>query len=1687
MIFNSDIIASNSRFQPGILLFVLCLWSISGIAQTGNEWIDYNQQYWKYPVVEDGFVRISYSDLQQAGFPVNTIDPRKIQVFGRGAEQYIIVAGEEDGSFDGADFIELFCRSNDGWLDEQMYDDPLNQAHSQYSLFNDTAHYFITFNQSLSNARVPFLAAGNLNGIPNPAFRWKTGLYFEANDYQLGKQDPNGISLPFYQAAEGWFDFRFPKGGTVQKIVATPGALASNSYPNAEVRAFSASASLAVGEFNHHIQLGWGNDFNIEVDSIYYGYQLNRFAFEIPATELGTSMKITHHSVDDLGVATDYHVVGEIEIRYPADFEIDGTADTFELENSNNDDEVLIEFEGFLGDDPRLFLLTDLVVELEVVEEEGLLKARVPFSQNGEVLSLILVFSDDFSTPMPISPVSSNGFFEDYADLQLDSAFIIFSHPKLLNAAANYAFYRESQGMDVLLVDIEELYMQYAAGIWKHPIAMRRFCSDLINSWNSPPSHLFIIGKSIHEMKISNTQGARNDPDHYAQNLVPTWGWPATDLAITSGLGETILEAAIPTGRLAANNQSDVLEYLNKVVVHESNEPAAWMKNVMHFGGGGNEYEQGLFEGYLNTYENIVEDTCFGGSVHTFLKTTTDPIQLNLSDSIAILIEEGVSLMTFFGHASSTGFDQNIDSPADYDNQGKFPLLIGNSCYTGNIHLPDGLSTSEEFVLEPERGVIGFVAKGDQGIPSYLNLWTENFYRQIFQEYYGHSVGQCMVEAVKQYQGDGTAFYHANTILTFALHGDPAIRLNPHEKPDYAIALEEVFFDPKEVTAQVDSFRVKVAIQNIGKAINASFGVEIIRHFPDGSDTSLSALIPAPGNMDTVTFVFPVDRIKGVGQNNFDIFVDYPAVLVDELDNIGNNILLGVNLLITSGDLIPVYPYDFAVVPDDQLTLKASTGYAFEPTKTYVIQLDTVDTYDSPQLQTQLVTQSGGVVEWQPTLNLPDSTVYFWRCSADSMDEDGYNWRESSFQYIDGKRGWGQDHFFQFKNDDFNRLDYDRDTRLLDYFISDLDLKCSVYGNPNTNYEVLATRYQIELEVQDYAGCGNKAALHVAVIDSTTLAPWETNYNGQFPNNDFANLMSCSESRARTEKYFIFRQNNPDELAGFVDMIENSVPNGNYLLIYTWKFVDYDGWDEYGPAVYDVFADLGAEQIGNSQDSVPFIFFMRMGYPETLQEYYGQTMDDFLELEVELQGVLGVGQVTSPIIGPASEWGQANWKLETLEPELNDSTSMRLIGRTAQGSEQELTSEFLQPEGAVEISEFTIPEQHPYLRLVGMLTDFITQTPPQIDRWHVMYEPAPECALNPYIGTSLSEDTLKEGDILSFSIAIENISEFDMDSLLVSYWVEDAQREVHKIVYNRQAPLLAGDILHDTIEVATFGLGGENILWVEVNPFVPGLGTYDQIEQYHFNNIAQLLFRVIEDNINPLLDVTFDGQHILDGDIVSAEPIIVISLDDENEFLILAEDADTSNFKMFLSTPSAIQQPIYFSSIDMMWMTASAPENKFRIEFMPVLEEDGEYELLVQAHDRSGNLSGDIDYRIGFEVINKPSITEVLNYPNPFSTRTQFVFTLTGSKVPDDVRIQIMTITGRVVREINSAELGPLNIGRNFTDFWWDGTDQFGDRLANGVYLYRVKARLNGQELDLRQTTAGQFFKEGFGKMYLMR
>lgn len=83
------------------------------------------------------------------------------------------------------------------------------------------------------------------------------------------------------------------------------------------------------------------------------------------------------------------------------------------------------------------------------------------------------------------------------------------------------------------------------------------------------------------------------------------------------------------------------------------------------------------------------------------------------------------------------------------------------------------------------------------------------------------------------------------------------------------------------------------------------------------------------------------------------------------------------------------------------------------------------------------------------------------------------------------------------------------------------------------------------------------------------------------------------------------------------------------------------------------------------------------------------------------------------------------------------------------------------------------------------------------------------------------------------------------------------------------------------------------------------------------------------------------------------------------------------------------------------------------------------------------------------DVIDTPSISQMSNYPNPFNNQTTLVF---RSKSPQPVEIVIYNTKGQLIRILKMDKTG---IGEN--SMVWDGKDENGIRVSNGIYMYNVK------------------------------
>jgi len=181
----------------GLLVFLFLLPFLS-FSQYTNSWINYNQPYYKFPILQDGVYRITYNALVSSGIPATSIDPDEIQMFGRGQEIPVYVAGGQDGSLDSADYIEFHAQRNDGYFDREAYDFPENHGNPYYSLFNDTAFYF--FSWGSVGLRFQNSTDTDITGItPADYFMKENSIYYTNNgNYLFGQTYPilNGETSP---------------------------------------------------------------------------------------------------------------------------------------------------------------------------------------------------------------------------------------------------------------------------------------------------------------------------------------------------------------------------------------------------------------------------------------------------------------------------------------------------------------------------------------------------------------------------------------------------------------------------------------------------------------------------------------------------------------------------------------------------------------------------------------------------------------------------------------------------------------------------------------------------------------------------------------------------------------------------------------------------------------------------------------------------------------------------------------------------------------------------------------------------------------------------------------------------------------------------------------------------------------------------------------------------------------------------------------------------------------------------------------------------------------------------------------------------------------------------------------------------------------------------------------------------
>ncbi len=1681
-----------------LLILHIVIPGLFATAQTfpyNNEWVDYNKTYYKFYVGKTGLYRISQTVLTSAG--IGSTPAEHFQLWRNGRE-VALYTSVPSGPLGAADYIEFWGEKNDGRPDSTLYRDTLFILTNKHSFQTDTAAFFLTINPAGGNLRVQNTVnnvAGNILS-PEPFFMYTEGKYYK--DYINPGYYINAgeyVHSSSYDRGESWVCWDiYSQQSKNENHILYPYSTGPGSYFSINAVGNGINTRTFRVRLNNDSILGAQMDF------------LNQFkgGVSVPTASLlsgNNTIQITNLSPGQY----DRMVVAQYELTYPRLFNF-GNTTNFEFYLPANAAGNYLEINNFnYGTTaPVLYDLTNNKRYIADISNPALLKFALEPSLVNRRLILISLEAANITA---VNSIQARNFI-NYNLAANQGDYMIISHPLLYagpggsNPVENYRVYRSSSaggGFNAKIYEIDELVDQFGYGIKKHPNSIRNFLRWARANFSASPKFVFLIGHAVVYDQYRYYDFLSN-PDIHKLNIIPTFGNPASDILLSADVRQQL--PLTPIGRLSVINGEEVAMYLAKVQEYEAAQAVssplvqdkAWMKNVVHVIGGNEPALVNQLSIYMNKYFQIISDTLFGANVTTFKKSSTETIQQLADQRLKDIFSEGMSQLVYFGHSSATVLDFNLDNPEEYNNPGKYPLFIAMGCLAGNFfnYNPARFYTketlSERWLLTPNRGAIAFVASSHFGIPHYLDIYNTKTYTNESRLMYGKSYGEIFKQTIADVftQTSQLDYYARMHTEQTTYHGDPAVKPNTHLKPDYVIEDPMVKVSPAFISVADTSFVVDARFINQGKAIDRNIAVEVKRKLPGGSPfTVLKDTIPGIRYIDSLSISLPINPTTDKGLNEITVTIDADNI-VDELWE--NNNTITKQFFIFEDDVRPVSPLNYAIINKQNIKLYASTANPLSPSKQYRMEIDTTTFFNSSFKRTVNVTSAGGLLEFNPGITFTDSTVYYWRVSPIDGSGNPSKWNEASFIYLpNSDAGFNQSHFYQHTQSYSERVFIDSADRTWKYHpvFNNLFVRSGLYPTSSAN----AADYYIAVNGENILGPGCAYnQLIINVLDPVSFKPMR-NVTG----SDYGSA-GCGTSYNR-EFNFMFQLGDTASRQKAWNFLANIVPNGAYVAIRS-NTAPYPGINTYAATWQADAAYYGANTLYNHLLNQGFSSIDQYDTTEAFAIIYKKNTPSFTPAieftnniyERILMGVTcptpdSLGYTTSPAFGAARQWKQLKWRGTSIDATPGDEPTLDVIGVDNTGAETTLLMGVQVGQQDLDISGIDAT-QYPYLKMRLRNVDSINLTAYQLRYWRLTYVPVPEGAVAPNILFQF-KDTLEAGEPLDFKVAFKNISEAGFDSLRVKLIITDRNNVQNTIPLGKFRPLPGSDTLHVRNVTNTAAFGGLNTFHLDVNP------DNDQPEQFHFNNFMYKNFYVRSDNVNPLLDVTFDGVHILNRDIVSSKPHILIKIKDESRWLILD---DTATTKVQVRYPNGVIRPFYFNTNDTLKFTSAGaapnPDNTATIDFLPYFPLDGDYELIVTGKDRSGNTAGNIEYKVGFQVINKPMISNMLNYPNPFTTSTAFVFTITGSEVPQNIKIQILTITGKIVREITKDELGPLHIGRNITDFKWDGTDQYGQKLANGIYLYRVVTNLNGRSLDKYKAEGDdtdKYFNKGYGKMYLMR
>ncbi|MFZ2324239.1 MAG: C25 family cysteine peptidase [Ignavibacteriaceae bacterium] len=1677
-------------------------------------WYNPNKEYYKIYLNTEGVYRLTFDYFNSHGIPVQNVLLDKIEIFNNGVEIPIYVYdANNNNTFDAEDYCEFVGVPVKA-----------SSSYSSQNIYNTKNVYWLSFKADGTGLRYT-----NKDGYPNS---WEKSFYtipytmhYEVDSLyeRLGHASDDKRDYWFWGKTSGLngellnlFTTSFPgleninSDSTAVNVSVNVHGMTTISCLDPDHKIKLYITSQLIGEFTFDGPTSATLKTSVDLNKVNF-FPINNF-------QVAAYGDIAPNPCDPSSSRYDEIRVNWFEIEYPRNLRANQNNIIFQSPPGVLGN-VRFQVDNWLRDDVKIF---------SPQKNEMIINPNITHSQYNDFLFVdnlsertkYYCIADDYYLIPDSIKNNSNSNLRNTTN---GADYIIISHSKFLSAAERLKNFRLINFPDtsivnprIEIVNIDDIYNEFSYGLLD-PYAIKSFISYAFTNWQTPsPAYVVLLGDMSYDYR-SLVPGSR-------PNFIPsipyharTYGQAASDNSFVTVKG-TDYKPDLAIGRLSCETIDEANVLVDKIISYPDDTGKKWKQNVMLISSGLNQDDENLMgfnEGNLNLDNTYLIPNGIASNKIFRYPNPAYPEQAQYKGEgpeIRTGFNEGAVLANYYGHGGGYQWDLvfNNDDIYQLENEGRLPFISSVTCYTAHFDNQDVFG--EQFNKVPGKGSIGFF--GSSGLTYWFigKYFNELLFGQIFNS--GNKIIGRAIENAKNILPEGG--YYSDQVSLLTLLGDPLLDLALPDKPDFSIVAGDIEFIPFTPIMN-DTINVSVKINNYGRVFpNDTLIVQVHISLNDTSYFLPAKYLPSFGEENTVVFkwipseaglyTFTVKLNADNRISEDDYTDDETSVYVTVYDLSSPNIIKPLD-----GDVISTSSIEF---------LFADKGDYLDKDLKYIIEIDTNILFQSPIIKSGSISPSKGILTWNsPQLN---DGNYFWHTRI-FAEADSSNWSETFAIKIDKantKNGYliSENHLNLFNTTNVLYSSTDKS----------LFLNSNLLPPRPANDKLLQDiTFTLPSDIGSISAITNDGSYiyfgHMAYYSGTSkIYKLGTGYNGTISGQLYGAIPNITLPIWHTMFYykgFIYvATGNAYKLVrvdpasgdttsvsipnGLLNSIDSQVHNGAFYLssdgryIYNVAYITSDGINKYTVRIIDpennwqvvkdviptdrsfdnfcgfFVADGYFYPYENYQEGYLRRINLETGFYEEewisflpFQGFYAWTYDsenDIVYASVfssthtpKISKFIGkyrntFGTITSTSIGPASKWNSVEYVMDTEGATGNYNAVLQGFNKNTSKWDTLITSLPAQLIPSINIDTYK------FIRLSFMLVDssFGETKPIELKSVHVDYTPPPEIMISKD-NISFSPDSILQGYDVIVNTGIQNISSIDADSVQLDYYqkaVDFSSADV--FLKSRLLNLEANSqqTFTDTIHTTHLLLNNQIKL----------VASYPKSDMFSFNNTYQKSFYVKRDSERPIFDITFDGKEIISNDIISSQPTIQITLEDNSPLPLNPNDISITHFF------DNVQEVIKIPSANTSFEYAPYPNSKAIVTWKPAFE-DGNHTLIVTAKDSSNNYFDSTSYNIDFNVYSNPDLRDVYNYPNPFSNNTYFTFEIRGITPPEEFKIKIFTVAGRLIKEFNISQ-SELRIG--FNKIPWDGRDEDGDEIANGLYFYKVISKQNNEVMTVTQKLA---------------